>query len=69
MISGPDFFSFQQAQLGWNYLDYEDGWPKPLGGENATSSSPISICKMSGWSSVTIILGKFDHPPFDCCFS
>ncbi|KAJ5334599.1 hypothetical protein N7452_007002 [Penicillium brevicompactum] len=50
-------FEGSQAQLGWNYLDYEDGWPKPLGGENATSSSPISICKMSGWISVTIILG------------
>ncbi|CAG8273635.1 unnamed protein product [Penicillium salamii] len=50
-------FKDGQAQLGWNYLNYEDGWPVPYGGQNATSASPASIYTLPSWSSVTVLIG------------
>jgi arabinan endo-1,5-alpha-L-arabinosidase len=31
---------FNQSLLGWNYLDYEDGWPTPISGTEAPVSQP-----------------------------
>ncbi|RAH66525.1 endo 1,5-alpha-arabinase [Aspergillus aculeatinus CBS 121060] len=32
-------FKDTDAQLGWNYLDYQDGWPLAVSGDNSTGTS------------------------------
>ncbi|KAJ5864804.1 uncharacterized protein N7529_006720 [Penicillium soppii] len=46
-----------QAQLGWNYLEYKDGWPVPLEGEDAAAASAAPTNALPRWSSLTIVLG------------
>ncbi|KAJ5970770.1 uncharacterized protein N7479_000688 [Penicillium vulpinum] len=50
-------FGHGQAQLGWNYLDYEDGWPVPVGGQNATANNKASPFGPPHWSYLSIISG------------
>ncbi|OQE37321.1 hypothetical protein PENCOP_c010G03938 [Penicillium coprophilum] len=49
-------FKHRQAQLGWNYLDYEDGWPVPFGGQNATANLALAYGPPS-WGHVMMIFG------------
>jgi len=39
---------FNQSLLGWNYLDYEDGWPTPISGTEAPVSQPKKSTNQSG---------------------
>ncbi|KAJ5428217.1 Glycoside hydrolase family 43 [Penicillium cf. griseofulvum] len=48
-------FDHGQAQLGWNYLNYEDGWPVPVGGQNSTSLA--FVYRPPGWGYLAIIFG------------
>ncbi|CAG8020679.1 unnamed protein product [Penicillium olsonii] len=50
-------FTNGQAQLGWNYLEYKDGWPEPVGGQNSTSASSPSIYTLPSWNFVTALIG------------
>ncbi|KAL4870743.1 putative arabinan endo-1,5-alpha-L-arabinosidase D [Aspergillus spectabilis] len=41
-------FAFGDARLGWNYLDYEDGWPVPRAPESrGTSLQPTSLQRLA----------------------
>ncbi|KAJ5594203.1 uncharacterized protein N7459_000411 [Penicillium hispanicum] len=51
-------FAFEEAHLGWNYLQYDDGWPVVLEGTdhvNTTSAASISALP-SGLSFTTLIV-------------
>ncbi|KAJ5124326.1 uncharacterized protein N7515_008151 [Penicillium bovifimosum] len=50
-------FKNGQAQLGWNYLDYEDGWPVPVGGQDPTTTSAASTHALPVRSYSTIFFG------------
>jgi hypothetical protein len=53
-----DCFS-QQAQLGYNYLKYDNGWPTVLDGIVIIKSSAASISRLPGWWSLMILSGMW----------
>ncbi|KAJ5780577.1 hypothetical protein N7457_005737 [Penicillium paradoxum] len=51
-------FEHKQAQLGWNYLEYEDGWPVTVGGENSTTTNAATIHGRPGWGCLMSVFGE-----------
>ncbi|KAJ5520232.1 hypothetical protein N7463_000685 [Penicillium fimorum] len=49
-------FGHKQAQLGWNYLDYEDGWPVPFAGQDPTANVAF-VHGPPSWGYIAIIFG------------
>ncbi|OQE90832.1 hypothetical protein PENNAL_c0011G06372 [Penicillium nalgiovense] len=49
-------FKHGEAQLGWNYLKYEDGWPVPVEGINATANNAFRYGP-PGWGYLAIVSG------------
>ncbi|KAI2697960.1 CAZyme family GH43 [Penicillium roqueforti] len=50
-------FEHAQAQLGWNYLDYEDGWPVPTEGKDATTANVAFGYGPPSWGYLASVLG------------
>ena len=50
--------AMQNAQLGYNYLKYDSGWPVVLEGIVIASDASI-LSRLPGWSSLLILSGMW----------